>query len=420
MANGMLTTGKNMPIKLYHGCSEPIDASSKVQHLYVTPSPNYKHIKQSKYIYELEAEIFKPFFTENQSLIESLRSFPEKIKMLTDLGFDAVIYSSRKNITKGASGWGNDQAQYLLLSARECVSNMRHISERSQLEMTYVEDSVISGPLYHSTSENFAQFEHTKSGDVGFHFGTKSAAKDRAKNIGTRIECKISKISASSSDIFAKGIHDNTLPASIHIPVLELLFNKLYNIKDNLIDQIQSMSLDELVEVTEEFINKPNTGNYEKMLFRANNANKYLVESGQNEPIIVNSKNDAVAYKNFITDMAMKKAYLTINNPLHIPDLGTWKPENILREIPTTQEQRDKFYTIENDSGRFEFLREVVMSLGYDGFSYTNQVEDIGTTSYIALSTKSIRVEPPRLPEFISMTRETAPSITQEKKTPKM
>lgn len=56
-----------------------------------------------------------PYITDSLSLIEGLRNRPEHTATLKALGYDSVIYASRVNITKGASGWGNDAAQYVVL-----------------------------------------------------------------------------------------------------------------------------------------------------------------------------------------------------------------------------------------------------------------------------------------------------------------
>lgn len=83
---------------------------------YFTPSKNYSYIKNSPYVTDAELTFNNPYHTENQSMIERLRSHPDWISDLKNEGYDGVIYSAKNDYTKGATGWGNDYPQYLVFS----------------------------------------------------------------------------------------------------------------------------------------------------------------------------------------------------------------------------------------------------------------------------------------------------------------
>ena len=189
-------------IPLYHGTDNVISSmesanKSVPDYLYVTPNPQYRYIQSSTHAYQASVAIESPYFTDNLSLIESLRSNPERRELLRQLGYDSMVYNDRRNPLKGASGWGDDAAQIVLLNPSKSVLTWSDVSEqRNELKVPSIEPtprSAIIGPVFHATTSHFAQFAHEASTDIGFHFGSRKAANQRLEKIyGTpeiRIEC---------------------------------------------------------------------------------------------------------------------------------------------------------------------------------------------------------------------------------------
>lgn len=85
---------------------------------------------------------------------------------------------------------------------------------------------------------------------------------------------------------------------------------------------------------------------------------------------------------------------LKAQNPLEMPDLGSWTAGKISREL-----QRQGWPKAEVEAARMknpdmteiENLRDYIQSKGYDSIKYINKVEDRGHTSYIALKPNQIR-----------------------------
>lgn len=88
-------------------------------------------------------------------------------------------------------------------------------------------------------------------------------------------------------------------------------------------------------------------------------------------------------------------AYLSIKNPIEMPDLEDWHPDQIsyrLRVSGIITEAEEDAYNqqFKNDwTGAYEALRQIMSERGFDGIVYKNDVE--GGTSFIAIHESSIK-----------------------------
>ncbi len=412
-------------IPLYHGSDGVIPSiqndNGQNDYLYLTPDPQYKYIQLSSNAYKATVDINTPFFTDNLSLIEGLRSNPQRREALRSLGYDSMIYSDRKNPLKGASGWGDDSPQVMLLNPSHSILSWDDISaSRKNIAMPDVDvppSSAIIGPVYHATTSHFVQFDHSESSDIGFHFGTQKAAKHRINALKNGPNVSVEENTASHNDILAAKLESGELFGKPHYPVLKLLLKKLSNPKPNLEKMVSSMSLNELADISEEYIALPDNPGYLSKIENAKYAGTYRVEV--NGQTVVNGvdKSMATFLKSAIKDNMLKKAFITIKNPLMMDDYGLWSAEDMLKEAKPSASQKEAFYALDDDSSRYELVRSILKVKGYDGIAYTNEVEDAGKLSYIAFSKEQIRLEPPRLPALEAQNIEIPPLERRMKNT---
>lgn len=394
-------------IPLYHGTDNVISSmesanKSVPDYLYVTPNPQYRYIQSSTHAYQASVAIESPYFTDNQSLIESLRSNPERRELLRHLGYDSMVYNDRRNPLKGASGWGDDAAQIVLLNPSKSVLTWSDVSEqRNELKVPSIEPtprSAIIGPVFHATTSHFAQFAHEASTDIGFHFGSRKAANQRLEKIYGTPEIRIEENTASHNDVLAARLESGELSGEPHYPVLQLLLKKLSNPKPDLEATLSKMSIDELADISQEYINKPDNANYQNRIENARKEGTYRLQLDGETIANGLTKTMAKALKETVKAGMFKTAYIKLHRPLEIDDHGVWPAEDMLKASIPSPQQRDAFYALDNDEERYAFARQALINKGYDGLVYKNAVEDAGSTSYVAFSRDQIRVEPPRLP----------------------
>ncbi len=118
--NSKLRTAKG-PLKVFHGSKKAFTRFDSGT-AYFTCAEQYGRIKNSNSVMPVYLSIQKPYYTENLSFVESLHLFPDKIAKLKDIGYDGVIYSSKHDITKGPSGWGDDYPQYVAFEPNQVKS----------------------------------------------------------------------------------------------------------------------------------------------------------------------------------------------------------------------------------------------------------------------------------------------------------
>lgn len=89
--------------------------------------------------------------------------------------------------------------------------------------------------------------------------------------------------------------------------------------------------------------------------------------------------------------------YLSIHNPVKMPDLGVWNfgsiREQLLTQDTITQKEADYIWSEwnKNDSAGWTALKSIMSKKGYDGIAYTNEQEDPGSLSYVALEPTQIK-----------------------------
>ena len=93
--------------------------------------------------------------------------------------------------------------------------------------------------------------------------------------------------------------------------------------------------------------------------------------------------------------------YLSIQKPLELPDLDEWEPRRVMdilddRGEISLQNPRDgqdmtTILTSPDKKRRTETLRSMLRRLGYDGVVYSNESEDVGSRSWIALDPGQIK-----------------------------
>jgi hypothetical protein len=375
-------------IRVFHGNHKSIHFLSENEVTYTTPNLNYGYIQKMPYIRTGIASPTTPYYTDKTSVIESLRSFPEKVQLLKNMGYDSVIYAKPGNLLKGASGWGNDAPQIIILNPN--IITEWEPAEKSiihTLNQPYKPKNMI-GPFFHSTSEAFLSFE--ESADIGFHFGTLQAASDRTNPKTNSLDITIELEKKSNTDLQRLKYHSITQVDSTQTILLQLLYRKLTYPKPDLELQVRSMKEDEVISLIDEFQDKPDYSRYIESLERAQTEDKYNVNIGNKTFAQVHSLEDAENLKSNIPGLLIKKSYLSVNNPLRMQDLGTWSAQSILTNIPNITAHEHKLHLTESNEAAFEIVRQAIIGQGYDSIVYENTVEDPGNDSYIVFNETQI------------------------------
>ena len=104
------------------------------------------------------------------------------------------------------------------------------------------------------------------------------------------------------------------------------------------------------------------------------------------------SKKEAISFRaqqpKKIEPMAL---YLSIKNPIRLPDLGTWNVWDIVRALPDGTLSAPEKAAIMDADDRYAQLRNTLLDKGIDGVVYSNAVEDKGSDSYIAFDATQIK-----------------------------
>lgn len=116
-----IVDGDGFPIVAYHGTDKDITSFAPGLS-YFTPSTDYGFIQRSDAVYPAFLNIKNPYFTDVQREAETAKHWPEWIEELKAMGHDGIVYSKRGDITKGATGWGNDYPQYIAFEPTQIKS----------------------------------------------------------------------------------------------------------------------------------------------------------------------------------------------------------------------------------------------------------------------------------------------------------
>lgn len=386
---------------MYHGSDETTVVPSE-RPLYVTPSADYGYIQKKPHVYRALFQPKAPYWIDNQNTIESMRQRPEVLVGLKQLGYDSVIYASPKNIYKGASGWGSDVAQYIVLDP-----NSVHAWELMQQKprATEIPNDVypdhLHGPVYHSSQLFFVNYD-VLPGNEGIHFGSRIAAEDRQKALGLPlVEIKnvepsvIDRLRYQYKDV---SIENDKRTSTLVDNVIHVLLRKLENPKSNIPGTVQEMSSDEQIKILSEYTQKPDASTYQQSLMRAEAGVHYEV-TVSGHTLWRGCEIDVAHWmKKSIEAHQLKSAYLVMKNPVELPDLGLWSARDIAHHLNLTDNEKEQFSQSEQP---YTWLSEFFHKNGIDGIRYRNKVE--GTErkwSYIATQDTQIIPIGPKLSAY--------------------
>ncbi|MGD1527087.1 hypothetical protein [Vibrio harveyi] len=241
------------------------------------------------------------------------------------------------------------------------------------------------GPFFHATNQYFSEFCH---GDIGFHFGTRKAALQRAKVLD-RPEVQIVEESLSKGDERLYQLL-NSSNSSLKQKALNLIGRKITNPNLQRIEgALSSMTEVEVAEVIEEYNLKSDSKQYQRIasMIDGGVTHRYLVEIDCNE-IAMTSKKELTVLSSSVNESYMKKAFLNITNPYRMEDMGTWGLQGVLSKVSVlTKEERTEISSMSStidDSAALNLFHKIMLKHGFDGIVYRNEVEDIGKDSYIA------------------------------------
>ena len=103
LAMALMPGPKTPGIKAFHGSQQAIDQFDRPA--YFSPNKDYA-ARFGDNVYEATLSPKNPHYTNNQSFVESLRSFPERADELRKAGHDAVILSSETDRMAPIMGLG--------------------------------------------------------------------------------------------------------------------------------------------------------------------------------------------------------------------------------------------------------------------------------------------------------------------------
>jgi hypothetical protein len=244
--------------------------------------------------------------------------------------------------------------------------------------------------VYHGTNNIFTDFNRT--GDIGYHFGTDVAARDRASKIG-------------SAGVLVEPIHvsrverDSLLALNGEIggtPVLDLyalLLRKLDNPRNDLREQLSGMSENEINETKSEYLEHEDSTKFVERINRAKIGEGFRVEVNGETVSTHKTAREANARADRLREQAAKPMALYINtkNLIRLPDLGVWPAQEIAKESGFNRTEMDRVANADNINAQYEEVRSILEGKGYDGIIYRNEVEHTGEDSYIAFRSNQIK-----------------------------
>jgi hypothetical protein len=121
------------PIIVFHGTDQDFDQFSN-RPTFFSPSPNYSFVRDSDNIHAAYLDMRRPYYTDNQREAEAATyaGGGEFVKELKAKGYDGLIYSKPGDITKGATGWGDDHPQMIAFDAAQIIPVSKY--DRSEFD----------------------------------------------------------------------------------------------------------------------------------------------------------------------------------------------------------------------------------------------------------------------------------------------
>lgn len=246
------------------------------------------------------------------------------------------------------------------------------------------------GVFYHWTNNVFDSF--SKTSDIGFHFGTEAAAKDRGSRIGGA-EIGVEPVEVARIDADTKAALDGTLTGDTASDLYALLLRKLDSPRPDLKFEIEKMTTEEIEATASEYRDKPDSPKAQERAARAAEGGSFRVVANGEVLSAHKTPREARARADKLRRDAAKPmaVYLRVENPIRLPDLGVWPAQEIAKESGFTMKERDAVALAGDERAQYAKVREILMAKGYDGIVYTNQVEDVGTDSYIVFDPTQIK-----------------------------
>lgn len=291
----------------------------------------------------------------------------EEIKELAkDIGYDLIAGGNTDNpvIYCNLSNIAND---YIEKWKENCkLANIRNV--------------------YHGTNEFFSSFEH--SSDIGFHFGTKSAALKRLKSI-PRMDVSIEREEFSSESPFGIRVGDEN-STDLRVKAKAIIIPRLQHPKPGIVDIINSLSDEELKHEIDSYTNLPITDKYNDMLVNIGKKPQFNVLANGTTILSTEDRNVASCAAKLVKESVIKRANLILRNPIRMSDLGVWSPLDIAREAKLDSFQVDIIMSQSNLEEKYSQLKRIFLDMGIDGIIYKNEIEDTGVDSYIVFSEDQI------------------------------
>lgn len=366
---------------------------------YFSPNPEYKYLKVLPHRHEAELDLTKSYWCEDINFIEALRARPDTVERLKTLGYNSVVYANPKNLLMGASGWGDDCAQIATLTG-EPINYWIPVDSHEPLIQTYSPPKNLIGPLYHSTDALFIKYE--RGDNAGIHFGTKSAASDRARQTLRGIDVSICKIEATKIDFDRQKINSGNWPSGLLHDTYAILLNKLQSPPANLLTRLQGMSNDELTEIVSEYApQRDQIAAFASSIQRAQQHGSYQVSVNSIDYAVVPSKAEAEWLKSAIKQQQLKSVYIYGGKLLNIED-GVFTPSAILQCLRNEEPKAKRFLDLSMQKETPDEIHQVMLDaltyFGYDAIRYQNEVEDPGSESYFVCDMHKIIPKAERLP----------------------
>jgi hypothetical protein len=109
------------PLVVYHGTESAFD-TFKDGVAYFTPDTRYSFVQRSGQVIPAYIRIDNPLFaTDKATQVEQLRSRPDEAAAIAE-EHDGVIWAKKNDLTRGASGWGDDFAQFVVFKPTQVKS----------------------------------------------------------------------------------------------------------------------------------------------------------------------------------------------------------------------------------------------------------------------------------------------------------
>lgn len=244
--------------------------------------------------------------------------------------------------------------------------------------------------VYHGTDSVFTKFSRT--GDIGYHFGTEIAARDRAARVGgTEVLVEPVTLSQVEKDSLAglNGEIGGTPAADLYA----LLLRKLDSPRQDLRAQVEAMPADEIKQVKAEYLEQPDSIRFAMRVDRAKAGEGFRVEVNGETVSMHRTVREANARAARLREQTAKPMalYLRIENPIRLPDLGVWPAQEIAKEAGFSKQEMEQVVEADTAEQQYAAVRAILEAKGFDGIVYRNEVEHAGEDSYIAFRPEQIK-----------------------------